>query len=507
MKQTTYVLLAVIAAFQCAISAPKPEVVELSFDKGFEKADVLTEEHAPEWMTAIEQQGGAFSDDPRCWRVPVTAGEGIGRLSISLDRKKISGSLVATILFDADDSADVAVQLFDAEGRVVVVDLFGNLVDVGKGAKTDTFVIPLSKYPTAERIVIRRISGDVKVYGIVLFPVVTEATAVPGAMEELARVLGDPLSPENPLVKGLRGVAKSANVAIGTVSTAPQVTTTVPQKSVAEKSPAKYAAAVRPAAGSKTSAPPADGLVGHWDFSRGNAADASGHNHDGRLRGGAQIVDGIHGKAVLLRRNPSSDRDIPWDSITIPAAPDLALKDSMTVSAWIKYSSIAPRWGSQIAWFGDRQFGRDPWNLHLLTGGTLEFRTDRSVTGKPVFTVFEDEIYLSAAGKPMLNQHVGVSSAKVLAPGAWYFVAATAEKFSARITILKLFVNGEQVGEEKTAETVNYPTEKMWMSIGSVDEGGWQNFRGLIEDVRVYNRPLSAVELKSLYQQPWVSGR
>jgi hypothetical protein len=107
----------------------------------------------------------------------------------------------------------------------------------------------------------------------------------------------------------------------------------------------------------------------------------------------------------------------------------------------------------------------------------------------------------------MMNQHVGVWSPDTLAPETWYFVAGTIEKIAPRKTVLRLFVNGDSVGEVRTPEVVNYPTDKMWMTIGAVDLGTWQNFDGLIADVRVYNRPLSAAEIKTLYQQPWQSGK
>ena len=97
---------------------------------------------------------------------------------------------------------------------MVEVDVFGNLVDVGKEATTDTFIIPLRKYPTATSIVLRRISGDVKVYGMVLFPAVTQGEANVEALKKLAEVLGDPLSPENPLVKSLQNIAKKGNVVL-----------------------------------------------------------------------------------------------------------------------------------------------------------------------------------------------------------------------------------------------------------------------------------------------------
>jgi hypothetical protein len=43
----------------------------------------------------------------------------------------------------------------------------------------------------------------------------------------------------------------------------------------------------------------------------------------------------------------------------------------------------------------------------------------------------------------------------------------------------------------------------MWTTIGAVDSGGWQNFDGHIDDVRLYDRALSPEEVLELYQQPW----
>ena len=499
--------LAVAAALRLTAGAApvQPEVAELSFGTEVEKDGALAAAEVPAWVAKIEQQGGRFTDDPRCWQAVGTAAAGVGRVSIAIDRQRMNEDLVATILFDAGETADIAVQLFDAQGRVVEVDLFGNLVEVGKEAMTDTFIIPLRKYPTAERIVLRRISGDVKVYGVVLYPAVTEGTPNPEALAKLARVLGDPLSPENPLSKGIQQVARSGNVTLAPVIqtslTTPATAVTTPAAPPAP--PEKYPGAVPPPADGPIPPVPADGLMGYWNFDHADATDASGRGHDGRLRGGASFVTGVHGQAVRLRKNPSSARLVSWDSVTLPTTPDLDLKETLTVTAWVKYASIAPRWGSQIAWFGDRQYGRDPWDLHLYPDGTLEFRTDRSVTGKPVFTVFDNEIKLSATGEKMLNQHVSVQSPKTLAPETWYFVAGTLEKLSPKLGALKLYVNGEIVGRARTGETVNYPTDKMWMSIGGVDEGEWQNFDGAIDEVRVYDRALTPVEIKALYSQPW----
>ncbi len=480
-------------------AAVAPEVVELSFSTRFARPGALEETKVPAWITKVEQRDGRFTDGPNCWQVMAAVPEGQGRLEITLDRKQIGGSLVATVLFDAGEDADVAVQLFDAHGRVVVVDLYGNLVDVGAAAKTDTFILPLGKYPTAEKVVIRRISGALKVYGVVLYPVVNEGTPVKEELEKLARVLGDPLSPDNPLVKGLQQIAKRGDVAIH----APPVVTSTKTQPGTPAPREKYAAAIPPAAGVKIMPPPSEGLVAHWSFNQGDAADASGRGHHGKMQAGARIGDGARGRVAQFHKNPSTDRSIPWDAVIVPASPALDLKDTMTLAAWIKFSSIAPTWGSQIIWHGDSEFGRDPWVLHVLPSGTLEFRSDRSVTGRPEFTVFENELYLAPSGKPMMNQHVGVESPQKLEREKWYFVAGTMEKTSARIRTLRLFVNGVAVSEVKTPETVNYETAQMWTTIGAVDKGTWQNFDGEIDDVRIYNRALSPAEIAVLYQQPW----
>ena len=202
----------------------------------------------------------------------------------------------------------------------------------------------------------------------------------------------------------------------------------------------------------------------------------------------------MRGKALHLNADKSQ-------SVRVSHSPALDLKETLTVSAWIKYSKIDPDLGSQIVWYGDDQLGCDPWELHLLPEGQLEFRSDRSITGKPVFTVFDNEIRLTPSGKKVLDQHVSVDSPKTLAPETWYFVAGTMEKVSPRTRALKLYVNGEMVDQVQTDETIDYDTSKMWLQIGAVDFGDWQNYDGAIDEVSVYNRALTAAEIGLLYHQ------
>lgn len=478
------------------------ETAELNFGPEMDRPGALQVAKVPAWVKRVEQYGGRWRSEPRGWHVPAALPEGLGRIVILLDRDKMKVDLAATIVFAAGEAGDLAVQLFDAQGRSVATDLFGNLVDVGTEMATDTVIIPWRKYPSADRVVIRRIKGEINVFGVVLFPVAVEGLPVNEELQKLAHVLGDPLSPENPLLKGVKSIAAQRDIALPAAEAKPLETTTTATRNDAGEPVTIYAGASAPVGGAKGT-PPDSGLIAYWNFDHDDARDVAGHGHDGVLRGGAKFADGIHGRALLLSKNPSLERGEPWDSVTMPPGSALDLHDSMTIAAWMNYNSIAPNWGSQVAWFGDESNGRDPWTLAIFTGGRVWFRSDRSVTGRPQFTVFEDEIYLSAEGRPTMNQHVDTWAPGQLKPQTWYFLTGTIERLSPRKVAMRLYVNGEKVSETITSETVNYPTAGMYMTIGAAELGAWQTFDGMLDEVRVYDRPLSDAEIGALYRQPW----
>lgn len=201
-------------AFLSHVAAIEPEVAVLAFDSLSVETfhHPQAEDALPPWILGIEQEGGRFLDQPHCWYVEESQPVGHGRLSILLDREILQEDLALSILFEGDDQSDVAVQLFDANDKVVVLDLFGNLVEVGEDARTDTFILPLLKYPGATKITIRRVSGEIKVYGAVLYPVVLEAEADQQTLQELAKLLGDPLNPEKPVADGLKNISKHGDL-------------------------------------------------------------------------------------------------------------------------------------------------------------------------------------------------------------------------------------------------------------------------------------------------------
>ena len=78
---------------------------------------------------------------------------------------------------------------------------------------------------------------------------------------------------------------------------------------------------------------------------------------------------------------------------------------------------------------------------------------------------------------------------RAVAANTWTHLAATYDGAN-----LRLYVNGTQVGDA-------WPTGSMSASTGVLRIGGndvwWEWFQGLIDEVRVYNRALSAAEIQA----------
>jgi len=187
------------------LTATLPEVAELTFDS---RCQTLSSSNGwPRWIRGIEQTGGQFDDVKKAWTVDSAQPVAQGRLAILIDRELMPEDLALGVLFEPTEKADFIVQLFDAQDRVIVLDLFGNVTAVSTEARTDTFIVPWRRFPTATKITIRRIHGTVTVFGAVLYPVVTPAEADPETAAELAKLLGDRLSPENPMFRGINNLA------------------------------------------------------------------------------------------------------------------------------------------------------------------------------------------------------------------------------------------------------------------------------------------------------------
>ena len=199
----------------------------------------------------------------------------------------------------------------------------------------------------------------------------------------------------------------------------------------------------------------ATGLVAAFGFEEGSGvsvSDRSGSGNGGSVVGASWDPAGKFGKALSF--------DGAGDFVSVADSPSLDLSTGMTLEAWVKPTALGSTWRTVI--FKER-FGGMTYALYA--------NDDFS---RPVGQIY-DTAEREAGGPTQLT------------PNVWTHLATTYDGGS-----LKLYVNAVQVA------SLNVPSSIV-SSAGPLKIGGnaiWpEDFTGLIDEVRVYNRPLTTAEL------------
>ena len=204
-------------------------------------------------------------------------------------------------------------------------------------------------------------------------------------------------------------------------------------------------------------------LVGAWGFDETTgptAADSSGQNNPGTITGATHVATGKFGGALSFNGTTNL--------VTVADANSLDLTTGMTLEAWVQPTALGSLWRCVI-------LKEQPSNLiyALYAGDGL---------GRPATDVF------TTADK-------GFSGPTALTLSTWVHLAATYDG-----TTQRLFVNGVQVATMATTGAIR-------VSTGALRIGGntsWTNegFAGLIDEVRVYNKALTAAEITADMAKP-----
>jgi hypothetical protein len=206
----------------------------------------------------------------------------------------------------------------------------------------------------------------------------------------------------------------------------------------------------------------ASGLVAAWGFEEtgGTAtADASGNGHTGTLVNGPARVAGRYGQGLSF--------DGVNDLVTVADSALLDLTTGMTLSAWVRPTTTSG------------------WRTVLLkeAPGTLAYG-----------------LYSSGDGvRPSGYVRVGGNDSAAIGPSAlsttaWSYLAVTYDG-----TTIRLYVNGTQVATQARTGAMSASANPLQIGGNNV----WSEwFSGLIDEVRVYNRALTAAEITTDMNTP-----
>lgn len=221
------------------------------------------------------------------------------------------------------------------------------------------------------------------------------------------------------------------------------------------------------------------GLVGWWTFDGKDmtataALDRSGSGNVGTLTSGPTKRLGKIGQSLFF--------DASDDKVTASASGslDLGSSDSVTISAWIYPKS-----------FGGGSFGRifDKAGTGATTGYTFFVRND----GSGANTISGG---IGAVGGLVLNTNTFIANDNILSLNKWQHVVMT---FDTGANTMNFYRDGRSVRATASISTNITSGNTVLGVIGGRDGDTLRQFDGQIDDIRVYNRALSADEIYSLY--------
>src|SRR5438309_1859832 len=194
------------------------------------------------------------------------------------------------------------------------------------------------------------------------------------------------------------------------------------------------------------------GLVAVYAFNEGagtTVTDVSGNNNTGTIGTATWSSAGKFGNALVFNGTNAL--------VTIPNAASLQLTTGMTLEAWVNLATVTARWRDLIYEGGDSYY------LEATS-------TNASLPG---------------AGATLGNAF----GTAALAANTWTHLATTFDGAT-----LRLYVNGVQASSRAVTGTL--PTSTNPLQIGGDSLFG-KFFRGMIDEVRIYNRALTQAEIQA----------
>ena len=215
------------------------------------------------------------------------------------------------------------------------------------------------------------------------------------------------------------------------------------------------------------------GLVGHWTFdsstiSGNTVADVSGNGNNGTMMNGPTVIPGVEGQALSFNGTDQY--------VSVPNSSSLN-PNVISVSFWVKSAVAAQNF--YAAMVNKRLLGNtSPFNVWSFdtnpSGNTYDFCITNNAGSGPTY------------GQWCLSNGVLSTS--------WTHIVGTYDG-----TTQKLYENGVLVASQPVNITLASSTLPVAIGWDNSTGGVNQHFNGAIDDVRIYNRALSATEVNQLY--------
>ena len=203
------------------------------------------------------------------------------------------------------------------------------------------------------------------------------------------------------------------------------------------------------------------GLVGAYGFEEASGTavtDKSGRGNAGVISGAARTAAGRYGSAI------SFDGVNDW--VTVADSSSLDLSSGMTLSAWVRPVTLG---GWRTVLFKERPGGM-------------------------VYSLFADQAGSRPTGQVYIGGERNALGTAPIPLNAWTFLATTYDG-----SVLRLYLNGTLASSTPVSGAMQASTGALRIGGNSV----WAEwFSGLIDEVRVYDRPLSASQIQADMASP-----
>jgi hypothetical protein len=212
---------------------------------------------------------------------------------------------------------------------------------------------------------------------------------------------------------------------------------------------------------------PTNGLVGWWPFN-GNANDESGNGNNG-VNNGATITTDRNG-------NANSAYSFSNSYINIPNSSSLQFNNQMSVSVWVNPTSL-PNPVSYILSKGSDGVTPYSWTFNINNNGNGGFSTWNGGNGNP------------------LGINCGVGNTTPININNWVNITATLDGVTS-----KIYINGVLNGTTPCNYTTFANIYDLKFGRMGHPTGNWPYYWvGKIDDIGIWNRPLTQQEITGLY--------